>query len=524
MSSRMNFGFSFGHPDDQPAIAREVDTPLRILVLSHLTGGGSGLDAQLRPPLAKRPLVRIDIDNFNEVMQYLSPRLQFDGAGAASTIDQVEFRELEDFRPEHLCQNLKSLRQLQDLRQELLNPKTFPQAAAGLRRGLLDHNKPVEIALETPKASSPPPVSSVADGASLLDQLLEQPVESGPGPAPVWPAEQSPFGLQQLIEDAVGPYIVPKADPEQQVYVAGVSKALSEQVRNALHAPAFQSLEATWRSLRKLVSSIDDDRQVQIFLLDVTYEELLTGFPTDDEQLQRWNLYRRLTADTTPDGEAIPWSLIVGDFQIQARPADISLLSALAATAERLQAPLIASAHHSLVGCSSLVESSDADDWQPLEDATTQVWQSLRQSSAATWVGLVLPRVLLRLPYGKETDEVESFDFEEFTAVRRHDDFLWGNPAYLCAELIAQAFVQDGWSMRLASHLDLDDLPAYTYSEDGEFHLQPCAEVALGGRAADAVLDRGLMPLISWRDRNSVRFARFQSIADPLAPLAGPWS
>ena len=31
-------------------------------------------------------------------------------------------------------------------------------------------------------------------------------------------------------------------------------------------------------------------------------------------------------------------------------------------------------------------------------------------------------------------------------------------------------------------------------------------------------------PMLSYRDRNIARLARFQSLADPLAGLAGPWS
>ena len=51
----------------------------------------------------------------------------------------------------------------------------------------------------------------------------------------------------------------------------------------------------------------------------------------------------------------------------------------------------------------------------------------------------------------------------------------------------------------------------------------PCAEVVLSDRAAEIILDGGLMPVLSLRDQDVVRLARFQSIADPLAPLAGRW-
>jgi type VI secretion system protein ImpC len=71
--------------------------------------------------------------------------------------------------------------------------------------------------------------------------------------------------------------------------------------------------------------------------------------------------------------------------------------------------------------------------------------------------------------------------------------------------------------------LDLGDLPAYVHEQDGLPRLYPCAGAYFGERVMEAVLGRGVMPLVSWRDRNAVRLARFQSIADPVRALAGPW-
>jgi type VI secretion system protein ImpC len=42
--------------------------------------------------------------------------------------------------------------------------------------------------------------------------------------------------------------------------------------------------------------------------------------------------------------------------------------------------------------------------------------------------------------------------------------------------------------------------------------------------AAEAILDRGLMPLMSIKAADTIRMPRFQSIAMPFAPLAGRWS
>ena len=131
----------------------------------------------------------------------------------------------------------------------------------------------------------------------------------------------------------------------------------------------------------------------------------------------------------------------------------------------------------------------------------------------APWIGLALPRVLLRLPYGTKTDPVEAFAFEEMPSGRDPDAYLWGNPAFICAQLIVAAFVENGWEFNPGDVLDAEDLPAHVYEDAGERVMQPGAEVLLGERAINAILAHGLMPILGHRQRNAVRLARFQLLA-----------
>jgi len=91
------------------------------------------------------------------------------------------------------------------------------------------------------------------------------------------------------------------------------------------------------------------------------------------------------------------------------------------------------------------------------------------------------------------------------------------------ALLLGQAFTESGWDLAPGQVQDVDDLPAYAFSLNGEAQLQPCAEAWLGERASQALLEQGVMPLLSHRQRASVRLTRVQSIAEPAQPLAGPW-
>src|SRR5688500_2198779 len=111
--------------------------------------------------------------------------------------------------------------------------------------------------------------------------------------------------------------------------------------------------------------------------------------------------------------------------------------------------------------------------------------------------------MLLRLPYGKTTERVEHFDFDELGVDREHKRYLWMNGALGGALLIGRSFPSRGWEMEPGDELDLEDLPAHTYAEDGETRLQPCAEANINDRAGQALLERGLIPLLSYKDRNA---------------------
>src|SRR5262249_34940394 len=147
-------------------------------------------------------------------------------------------------------------------------------------------------------------------------------------------------------------------------------------------------------------------------------------------------------------------------------------------------------------------------------------WQALRNSEAAPWIGLAAPRVLLRRPYGKSSDPIESFAFEEVAGPPHHDDLLWGHASLASALLIAGAFTARGWEMEPGDEREIADLPAYTFLQDGEREMQPCAERFLTESEIQRMLTTGLIPVASRRDSNAVVVIRFQSVSDPPSPLA----
>ena len=340
-----------------------------------------------------------------------------------------------------------------------------------------------------------PPASS----DDLLGRLLGKPAESGASPA------ASPGGLTGLIRDIVAPHIVKDTSAQTETYVAAVDAAIAQQMRALLHAPAFQSIEAAWRGVRWLVSNLELDEQLQLHLFDVTREELLADVVAAQGTLAQTGVYRAVVdrSRNVPGGER--WSALVGLMQFGPSNADIGLLAALGLIASQAGGPLLAGADLTLAG----------DDAGALEG-----WQALRRSEAAPWIGLAAPRVLLRMPYGKGSDPIEAFAFEEFAGPPAQEELLWGHASLAMALLIGRSFIARGWDMEPGDEREIGDLPAYTFVRDGEREMQPCGERPLSESQTNTLLKAGLVPIASRRDRNAVVAIRFQSVADPPAPLA----
>jgi len=261
-----------------------------------------------------------------------------------------------------------------------------------------------------------------------------------------------------------------------------------------------------------------------VYLVDVSKAELAKDLASTAD-LRATGTCRLLAESTVETPGAAPWAALAGISTFDRTREDAELLGRIARIAARSGAPFVAEASPRLLGCESLAGTADPARWKIPAAAkkAMEAWEALRRLPEAAYVGLALPRFLLRLPYGPDTDPLEGFEFEEMPGDPVHEEYLWGNPAAACACLLAQGFAASGWEMRPGAVREIPGLPLHVYESGGERRVLPCAEVLLTERAAEAIMGQGIMPLLSFQGRDTVLLARFQSIADPPARLAGRW-
>jgi type VI secretion system ImpC/EvpB family protein/type VI secretion system ImpB/VipA family protein len=492
--ARTSFDFNLGTSPARGARRLDAESPLRILVIGDFSGSAGGEGYAQRRPL------KVDIDTFDQVLRRIAPRY------TTARGEELAFGELDDFHPDALYRRLSAFERLRDLKQRMQSTSTFTAAAEEFRTQL--HAPAVE------SSSSSAPASNEADG-DTLSRLLG-------GSAGAAPKPSTAAGVNAFIRGVIAEHIQPDAPAHQAQYLAAADAAIGAEMNAILHDPRFQALEATWREIYWLVSSLELGENLQLYLLDATKAELLDDLIAAQDDLARSKTCKTLVEAAQVAGTE-PWSLVVGAYEFGPGGEDVALLATLGAIAAQAGAALVASASPELAGAESYA-SADPSDWREPEGEAYAAWNALRRSAMAPYIGLAAPRVLMRLPYGKSTDRASAFDFDELGAQRSHDAYLWGGGAFACVLLIGRAFTERGWDMTPGDELDVDDLPAHTFDEDGEKRMQACAETYLSERAGQALIERGVMPLLSYANRNAVRVMRFQSIAEPARELAGPWA
>lgn len=459
----MDVMFGKGRSIPRPA----EDTPFRVLVLAPLSGGKG--DGSAKP-------VRVDVTGLDDLMERFLPKVALDMPDGS--IVEVTVEELEDLHPDALFDRLPVFKAMRQLRRELQDPKTFERAVASLRTA--------------PRAQAPESAASEADG-DMMQRLLGK----APSPAP------QPSKVESLVRDIVAPHIVPGPHPDQAAHLAAMDAGTSDLMRSILHHPRFQRLEAAWRGLDFLLRGVDGDMDVAV--IDLDEAGLAEALSSDDPASTP--LGRRIVGEagaTEP-----PWALVVADFTFQDSEADASLAGKLASVLAKAGTPMVAAADPALAR-------------EPSPEGLRH-WAELRRRPEAAMMGLTLPRFLLRLPYGEQTDEIDRFAFEEQAVPPEPERYLWGNAAWFVACLLGRSFAQRGWDFSAGDTLSIAGLPVHTFRADGESAQTPCAEVWLPQDTAEALLGQGLMPACSVRGRDAVQLLRMQSIAEPAAPLAGRW-
>ncbi len=353
--------------------------------------------------------------------------------------------------------------------------------------------------------------------SSLLDQIVDQGRFGKEQSARERGRDMVKEFVAQVLEGEMK--LSRDADATINSRVAQIDHLISLQLNEILHHPAFQKLEASWRGIKYMMDQSETSSMLKIRVLNVSKKELLRDLqraPEFDQSV----MFKKVYEDEFGIFGGEPFGALVGDYEFSKHPEDIELLEKVSQVAAGAHAPFLTAASPELLNLDSFSQLGEPRDIGKIFDSTEFAkWKSFRASEDSRYVGLTMPRVLMRLPYGKDTKPVDDFNYEEGVDGTDHSKYLWGNAAYALGARLTQAFAQYGWcaSIRGVEGGGLvEGLPTHTFrTDEGDVALKCPTEVAITDRREKELADQGLIPLVHCKGTDYAAFFSVQSSNKP---------
>jgi type VI secretion system protein ImpC len=514
---------------------RVVPSTLIVGVLADL----SGQPEPALPALSERAFLQIDRDNFDDILARSKPRLAFEvedlmRADGSRMAVALRFARIEDFEPAQVVRQIGPMRRLLEFRGRLAelerNAGSREQVAAvleELRRefGASAAAAPGSAGGRTAPAGdarrdheSPPTEQAGPGDTGVLEAILGLSPGSLPKARAPTEAAAEPM-LAEFLNDALSGVRMVSKDTLQLVAdgLRHSDVVLGKQLSRVLHHPSFQRLEATWRGLYDLVFRSETCENLEIRALNVGKREL-----TDDFQaagaFDQSTLFRKL--DRAVEKQE-PFGVLIGDFEFSNESADLDALEIISQIAAAVRAPFLAAAAPEFFGLGDFAELDDAPLLaERFRSTTYDRWRRFRSLEASRYLGLCVPRVLLRLPYGRDTHAAELLEFEEDLRESGRSGYLWGNAALVLGRSIAAAYTRaEAWRdfERSGTGGSVSRLPVHVVRTDDEPAIVgPCA-IALSERRAAELAGLGFIPLVSIRNTDEAYFPAVVSSHQPQA-------
>ncbi|MDB5815857.1 MAG: EvpB/family type secretion protein [Rhodocyclales bacterium] len=492
-------------------------------IFADLSGERDPLAVPVFPPTIKeRKMVDIDRDNFNEVLRQSLPRLSLRNVDnvivpnpdptkpVPKLAKPITFGSLADFDPIRVIDKIDATRDVFAQRKLLREV----QARSEVNDAIVVALDEVCTELDTAGAWSDAIGTKV--NAALADSVGSR-VD----------------GFVTAFKERVAPLFAgdkPAAGKSSSatldMAVSYIDQALSAQLSLVMHDDEFKKLEATWRSLFYLVSRSETGTRLKLRVFNATLAELRDDMDKAVE-FDQSHLFKLIYEAEYGTFGGAPYSLLVGGYEIGPNSPDILFLRKMAEVGAASHAPFITAAAPTMFGLDSFGSLAKPRDLAKIfEGADLAAWSEFRDSEDSRYVTLVLPRVLLRQPYGEKTLPADGFNFEEqvSNAAKLPDNsrFLWGNASYFLAERITNAFSIYSWTAAIRGVEGgglVEGLPIYTFSTsddvDGITEMFCPTEVAITDRREKELNDMGFIALCHCKGSGKAAFFGGQTSNKP---------
>ncbi|MGL5096252.1 MAG: type VI secretion system contractile sheath large subunit, partial [Planctomycetia bacterium] len=358
--------------------------------------------------------------------------------------------------------------------------------------------------------------ADATEAASFLDQVVGATRAQSDGEK-----ERARDFFKQFLGHVVQPGQVVSNDVEKNIkfWIGEIDQLLTLQLNEVMHTEEFQKLESTWRGLHYLVHQTETSTTLKIRVLNVKKQELFRDMERAVE-FDQSALFKKVYEEEFGQLGGEPYGMLVGDYEFTRHPEDVSLLKMMSNVAAASHAPFVAAAAPKLFDMESFTELGSRRDLAKIFDSVEYAsWRSFRESEDSRYVALTMPRVLARLPYGREFKTIPEFNFEESVDGQEHGRYLWMNASWAYAVRITDAYAKHGWMARsrgVEGGGKVEGLPVHTFpTDDGEVAMKCPTEIAITDRREFELSNLGFLPLLHAKNKDFAAFMGAQSCQKP---------
>jgi type VI secretion system protein ImpC len=297
-----------------------------------------------------------------------------------------------------------------------------------------------------------------------------------------------------------------------------INDKLHEDLNAIVHDENFKAMEANWLGLHNLIESTDWSADVMIDMFDCTKEELGEDLENNAVDLINGEFFKKVYVAEYDQFGGLPYGAIIGLYEFENTREDRAWLSTMGKLANASHAPFISSVGPKFFGCKNIEEMADIRDLRAhMSHPRFEKWQAMRDTEEAAYLGLTLPRFLLRAPYHPENNPAgPGLTYEEEIRTQNGGgDFLWCNASLLFAKNMIGSFINSGWCQYLRGPKGggkIEHLPRYAFDLNGQQEIKAPIEMVIPDYRELAFADLGFIPLIYRKGGSEACFFSSQSI------------
>ena len=297
--------------------------------------------------------------------------------------------------------------------------------------------------------------------------------------------------------------------------VLDIEAVLSAQINAIIEHKKFLELEALWMGTSSVVWSKDETSRVKIKLFDLNWQDLQRDL-NYITQIRHSTLFRRLGMQEVDTLGGEPFGLLMIDHELSVgldtefdEPYTAQLLCNLG---EICMCPIILGAGDGFFGESDTAWYTDIQRINNvLNTQDYNSWKVLRNAPNAQFLGLVMPRILLRSRY---ENRYIGFPFHQRPS---DSEGLWGSASFAFIRTVIAEFQRCGWFGFLkfiSTEAGMGAVLAESqYPVPKATHRGARARVRLTGSLARTYAEMGFIPLAESTKSNRLYFVGNRSVA-----------